>query len=806
MLRNYVKIALRNIVRQRGLTFINILGLSIGLFCFVFFLLYALSEFSFDRFHTNADRIYRVYQWDNWTNTGETAHPMPLGPAMKQDLPGVKQYVRIRDAWRESFTKAGDKVTQAKISFADPQFFSVFSFTFKKGSAASALNDLYNVVLTEETAVRLWGKTDVVGKIIEVKVQDKYEPFVVSAIIENIPSNSSITFQMLGNFNFLTTVTSDGKGQVNDWRYSSSQTYVQLDHTNSLNAVKKRLDNFYRKYNADTEAETRKKGWKGAGLSRAYGLQPLLAMHMDTQLKGAQVAATDPELVWILLSIATGILLISCINFTTLAIGRSVHRAKEVGVRKVMGGNKRSLVVQFIAEALLLTILSASLGLLLLQIFLPYFQQISERELRVSFVQFPELSWLLVGLILIVGLLAGSYPAWILSGFKAVDALKTKVKLSGSTIFTKSLVTVQFVLSAGFIIATLIILQQLNYIKSKNPGFKSENIIVVNADGTWPKEIYPFFKQQIAAHPGIIGVTGSDQNLGGLSHSNTEVEVNGQPKKINELFVERDYLQVMGMQLKAGRDFNPAITSDRENAVIINEAMMKEFGWTLNNVIGQQIKGYRKDFNPVVIGVVKDFNYQSFKMKIEPQLFHQLADYRPYKYFVRIAPGDPSQVLATLQASWKEVVPDFPFRYSFLNEDLNRTYKSEARWSNIVGWAGGISIFLACLGLLGLSALAVANRTKEIGIRKVLGASSTTIFGLLSKDFVKLVLVAVLIASPLAWWVMNKWLQDFAFRIDIEWWVFALAGLLTIGISIFTIATQAVKAALTNPVKSLRSE
>ncbi|MBA4852997.1 ABC transporter permease [Emticicia sp. BO119] len=806
MLRNYFKIGLRNLVKQKRLTLINISGLSMGIFCFAFFLLYALTEFSFDRFHANAPNIYRVYQWDNWSNAGETAHPMPLGPAMKQDLSGVKEYVRIRDAWRMSFVKADDEVTQGKISFTDPQFFSVFSFRFLQGNAQSALSDLYSVVLTEETANKIWGRTDVLGKTIEVKVQDKYEPFVVSAIVENIPSNSSISFEMLGNFKFLTTVTSDGKGQVNDWRYSSSATYVQLEQNYSPATIEKKLGDFYKKYNAETEEETRKKGWSGAGLSKTYGLQPISAIHFDTRLKGTQVAAIDSKIVWILLSIAAGILLISCINFTTLAIGRAIYRSKEVGVRKAMGSNKGALQIQFLTEALLLTILSAVLGLLLLWIGLPILSKLSERELHLSFIQFPQLAWLMVGLILLVGIVAGSYPAWVLSRFKAVDALKAKVKLGGTNIFSKSLVTVQFTLSAVLIIATFIILRQLNYIKSRNPGFNKENIVVVNADGTWPKEIYPFFREQIITQPAIVGISGSDQRLGGLSHSNTEVEVNGRPTKINEFFIDTDYLRVMGMQLKAGRNFNPTIASDKVDGIIINEAMMHEFGWNINNAVGQQIKGYKKDFNPVVIGVVKDFNYQSLKVKIAPQIFRQFNEGQPYKYFVRITSGDPTKALTAIEASWKKVVPDFPFRYSFLDEDLNRVYQSEARWSSVITWAAGISVFLACLGLFGLTALAVVNRTKEIGIRKVLGASVLSILGLLSKDFLKLISLAVLIASPIAWYAMNLWLANFAYKIEMEWWFFALSGLLTNGIAILTIGFQSIKAALMNPVKSLKNE
>jgi putative ABC transport system permease protein len=460
----------------------------------------------------------------------------------------------------------------------------------------------------------------------------------------------------------------------------------------------------------------------------------------------------------------------------------------------------------------LLAFISAVFGLLLANILLPFFNQLSGRELNFSFTQFPQLIWLLVGLVLLVGLLAGSYPALVLSAFKPVDVLKTKVKLGGSNFFTRSLVTLQFVLSAGLIISTVIIMQQLNYMQSKYPGFDKENVVVVDAGGiSNTKNLYALFKQKLSAHPGIIGTASADLGLGGGEGWNQSMfKYDGKDKVVYEYFVDPDYMHVLGLKLLAGRNFDPAIVSDTVTSVIINEAMMNNFGWTLQNAVGQRLKGYPEDENdpktPVVIGVVRDFNYLSFSSKVEPQMFQQFASYEPYKFFVRIQPGDPSKALTILQTAWKDVAPDYPLKYSFLDEDLDHFYKSESRWSNIVGWAGSISIFLACLGLLGLAALAVVNRTKEIGIRKVLGAPLWAIIGLLSKDFLKLVLVAFMIATPLAWYFMNKWLQDYAYRINISGWVFTITGGATIIIALVVVGFQSVKAAIANPVESLRTE
>jgi putative ABC transport system permease protein len=348
--------------------------------------------------------------------------------------------------------------------------------------------------------------------------------------------------------------------------------------------------------------------------------------------------------------------------------------------------------------------------------------------------------------------------------------------------------------------------------QAKHPGFNKENVVVIDADGiSHTKDLYALFKQKIAIHPEIMGSASAELGLGGGEDvSYAMLRYNGSDKKVNEYFIDPDYLQVLGMKLITGRNFNPGIASDTVTSVIINEAMMNDFGWTTQNVLGQRVKGYLDNENdpntPVVIGVVENFNYSSFSEKIDPQMFNQFAYHKPFKFFVRIKPGNPSKTLATLQAEWKNVASGYPLKYSFLDQNLDRFYKSEEKWSNIIGWAGGVSIFLACLGLFGLAALAAVNRTKEIGIRKVLGASLVTIIGLLSKDFLRLVVIAFLIASPLSWYFMNKWLQHYAYQVHISWWVFVATGTVTIIVALIVISFQTIKAAITNPVKSLRTE
>lgn len=812
MIKHYFKIALRNLSRQKVLSLINIVGLSLGLACFSLFLLYAVNELNFDRFHKKASSIYRVYRWTDAMSgreaSGDVYMPSPLGPAMKAELPDVAEYVRLREGWGESFIKADGSVRRMEVTYADPSFFNVFSFPLKYGTAQGALKEFQNIVVTRSKAKELFGTDNAMGRTIEIKIDDIFVPFTINAVAEDIPANSSIRFDLLGNFNYLETTKSAKRG-VNNWNRSSYQTFVLLNPGSGLKDDAQKLVAFRHKYYPNEEKELKESGfkWSGDKPPVRFGLQPLKAGHTDTKIFGGSIEQVNPKTIWILLSIAAGVLLIACINFTTLAIGRSARRAKEVGLRKVIGGDRRQLVSQFISEAVILSIVSAILGLLLARLLLPYFNTLSGRQLEFSFTLYPEMIWMLAGLTLLVGLLAGSYPALILSGFKPVEALKSKIKLSGSNFFTKSLVTVQFALSIALIISTMIILQQTKYMIKKNPGFNKENIVVVDASDTKSKDIYPLFRQALASRTDITGIASAELGLGeGTGWSRSGFEYNGSHKDVFEYFIDHDYIPLMGMQLIAGRNFDPKIADDTTVSVIVNEAMVKDFGWNVDNAVGQKLQGYMETKTPVVIGVVKDFNYRPFKEKVEPQMFHQFADYAPYKFFVKIGPGNPAPALSAMQKSWSSIVADLPFKYSFLDEDLDNFYKTEKKWSSIIGWAGGISVFLACLGLFGLAALAAINRTKEIGIRKVLGASLPGIVGLLSKDFLKLVVIALVIAAPVAWYFMNKWLQDFAYRISIGWWIFIVAGSMALLVAFVTIAMQAVKAGIANPVKSLRTE
>lgn len=805
MILHYLTIALRNLERQRLSAFINVLGLSLGLACFSLFLLYAVNEFSYDRFHTQGSNIYRVYDW--WKFAGregsESSSATPIGPAMKNDFADVENFVRIQ-AEGERLVRIDGKLQSAKLMFADPQILSVFTFPLIEGDTIYALKDPSNIILTRSKAMQFFGETKVVGKQIEIWEDGQYESFTVAGVTEDIPVNSTIRFEMLGSFDRVLN-TPMGQKSASSWTMTIGiSVYVQLRPGSNLMKEPERLASFRQQYFPNEAADLKKEGqWDGRGtLPTGYGLQPLANVHTDVNIDHG---AADPKNIWMLVGIAGGVLVIACINFIILSIGRSAGRSKEVGVRKITGGRRKQLIFQFLAESMLLTFFSALLSVGIAQILLPFFNELSGQPLTFSFRQYPEMVALMLATITVTGVLAGSYPAFVLSGLRPTEVLKKKTKLAGSNFFTRSLVTFQFVISVVLIIVTVVILQQLSFMRSKDLGFQKEHVVMVAAQGT---DTYQQFKQMLESQTAVTGVTASVMGMGaGEGQMGRAYDFEGKNEGVIEYPVDANFLSVMGMKLVAGRNFNPDLTSDTVISVIVNETLVvKGLNTTPEKVLGMQIQSARKDQSPkTIIGVVKDFHYEALTHNVRPQLFMQPADFKPSCFFVRLKNASPETV-KLLQSAWKKVAPDLPFRYSFVDQKFDAFYKAEERWARIVGWAGNICVFLACLGLFGLASLASVNRTKEIGIRKVLGASVIGITRLLCRDFVMIVLIAIAIASPLAWYVMKQWLAHFAYSIELTWLTFVLTGLLVLAIAIVTVSFETIKAALADPAKSLRSE
>jgi putative ABC transport system permease protein len=808
MIRHYVKIALRNLAQQKVLTGINIFGLSAGIACFSLFLLYAVHEFSYDRFHHNANRIYRMVEWWKYAGKepeGSGSMYTPLAPAMKKDFPDVEYAVRLKGM--DCLVKAGNEAFKSSVTYADPSFFSVFTFPLLHGHSTTALQYPHNIVITRGKALQLFGATNVVGKTIDIKTDSAFEPFTISAVAQDVPGNSSIKFDILASFDHLANDPWVVRSSANWHMTIGMSTYVLLKPGSRLAQEPTRLNLFRKKYYPDEyTAQALKEAGSDHQPKVSFGLQPLRDVHMNAAVEGGM----SKKNIWILISIAAGVLIIACINFTTLAIGRSAGRAKEVGVRKVMGSRRKQLVYQFLCESLLLTLFAAAIGIVLAYALLPLFNQLADTRLSFSLRRFPELGWMLAGLTLLVGLLAGSYPALVLSAFKPIEVLKSKVRVGGSNLFTQSLVTLQFVLSIGLIIATVIILQQVSYMHTKNIGFNKQNVVMIDTERTDAITWYPVFKQAVQAHPGIIQVTAAEIGLGSEEGQMGRMykAFNGKESGVVEYPVDTNFLITMGMPLVAGRGFGESQGADTNNAVIVNEALVQSlFGTVPGEVIGKQIVSANEpQLTRTIIGVSRDFNFEDLTHKVRPQLFFWPSAFMHSRIFVRIAAGDPSNALQAMHNEWKKLAPNTPFEYSFVDEKFDNFYKAERRWSLIVGWAGGISVFLACLGLFGLAALAVVNRTKEIGIRKVLGASAIQIARLLTQHFVRLIVIALVIAAPIAWYFMNNWLQSYAYRIHIGWWVFAVAGIFAVFIAVATVSVQAIKAAVVNPVKSLRTE
>ncbi|MBA4055622.1 MAG: ABC transporter permease, partial [Marivirga sp.] len=551
MILHYLRIAFRNLERQKLLTFINISGLSIGLACFSLFLLYAVNEFSYDRFHINAPNIYRVYSWWAFTERegSEPASTTPLGPAMKNDFPDVEAFVRLQGG-SEKLVRIDDDVFSINVSFADPQILSVFTFPLIYGNAATALSDQHNIVLTRSKSIQLFGVTDVVGKQVEIKTGEQYETFTVGGITDDIPVNSTIQFDILGNFEYILN-SEMGRASIDDWNMTIGiAVYVQLHPSSNLMNDTGRLASFHSKYFPDEAEAVKKEGlWDGKGAyPSSYGLQPLRDVH--TNVKVDAWGAVNPKNIWILVGIAGSVLLIACINFIILAIGRSSGRSKEVGVRKIIGGQRKQLIFQFLSESLLLTLFSSVFAIGIAQTLIPFFNDLSGRNLRFSLEQYPEMFMLLAITIVTVGLLAGSYPALVLSGFKPVEALKNRVRLAGSNFFTKSLVTFQFVLSIALIVSTFVILRQLSFMRSKDLGLIKENVVMISARDSDFKRVYPLFRNEVISSTLIAGVTASAIGLGdGEGQMGRAYEVNGKVEGIIEYPIDERFLDVMGMRL-----------------------------------------------------------------------------------------------------------------------------------------------------------------------------------------------------------------------------------------------------------------
>ena len=804
MFRNYFKIATRNLWRNKAFSAINIFGLSIGLATCLVIMLYVQSELGYDRYNATADRIVRVVLKGlvQGQKLNEANVMPPTAAALKADYPEVQEATRLRDYGRPRIS-VGDKLfKEDAFAFVDSNFFQVFSIPLLRGDSRTALVQPNSILISREMAQRYFGNEDPIGKTLSFK--DWNAGYKVTGLFDKVPDNSHF------HFNCFASMSSYPDARSTSWMSSEFYTYLVLAPGYPYQQLEAKLPQVVEKYMGPQMQKAMGlslQQFEKNGSHLGLFLQPLTDIHLHSDLSFELSPPGDIRYIYIFSAIALFMLLIACINFMNLSTAGASKRAREVGIRKVMGSLQRELIGQFLLESMLLTLLAMILALTMVSGMLPLFNQLSGKELTFSLAVNP---WLLPGLLLlvaVVGALAGSYPAFFLSSFNPVTVLKGKFRAGRNTAGLRSgLVVFQFFISITLMVSTAVVYKQLNYIQNKKLGYDKGQVVVIQ-DSYWLRNNQAAYRQRLLADPRVQNVSSSGYLPAGNSWNNNffvYADNNvGQLIKTLRYEVDNRYIPTLNIQLAAGRNFSPEFGTD-STAVILNETAAKAFGFgagAIGHTITEKNEGIRTYH---VIGVVKDFHFKSLHERISPLVM--VLGSGDANLIVKARTRDIAGLLATMKKEWNDLKAETPFSYSFLDDRFNDTYRTEQKTGLIMGIFSGLTIFVACLGLFGLAAFTAEQRTKEIGIRKVLGSSVRGIVGLLSKDFLKLVVLAFLIASPLAWWAMNKWLEDFAYRIDISIWVFVLTALVALAITLATISFQAIRAALANPVKSLKSE
>lgn len=811
MIKNYLRSAWRNIARHKFISFINISGLTIGITCCLLILLYIINELSYDKFNTNADRTYRVtrifYSKDGSENLHLSSIAPPFGPLLKVAFPDIEKVTRVLPNGTTVFRYKDKLFNEQNGFFADENFFNVFSVNITEGDKKTALNDPYTVIITPEIARKYFGNEDPINKTV-ILDNTKHE-FKVTGVFEPFPSNSHMHPNMLMSFNTLKDSIIYGEKQLEtNYGNNSFYTYLLLPKNYNSKMISGQLNNFLDKYVHMPGMPPNVKTSQATKLT----MQKLTDIHLKSHLDDEIEPEGSITRVYIFSIIAVFILLIACINYMNLSTARSTLRAKEIGVRKVIGAQRKEIIRQFLGESVLVTWLALILAMVLTWLLLPYINSLAHLNLAFSSL----FRWdILIGILCLpffIGLLSGIYPAIFMSSFKPVQVLKGVLKVgSGGISFRKVLVVVQFSISIILIVATTVVFQQLSYIENKSLGFNKDHILVTAYSGTLTKQ-FESFKQELLKNPAIKSVGRSSRIPSGrlLDDQGAQVIEGGKsvPTNIELKYITTDFgfMGTYGMKLAAGRNFSKDYITDTASYVI-NETAVQQLGWkTAQNAIGKDMTyGNTKG---KVIGVVHDFHFESLHQAIIPMIFLLPPPSSSYynNISIKVNGNNVQSAINTMRDTWHQYVPTVPFDYTFLDDRFHKLYDAEQQESKLFTIFSCLAIFIACLGLFGLSAFTISQRVKEIGVRKVLGASVPQIVVELSKDFMTLVIIAALLALPLAGWLMHNWLKNFASRIDLSVWVFLGAGIMAFIIAFVTISMQTVKAANVNPVKSLRSE
>jgi ABC-type antimicrobial peptide transport system permease subunit len=790
MFKNYFKTALRNLWRNKAFSLINIMGLALGLACSLLIMLWVNDEYNVDAFHKNDQQLYSVYERQNHDGQWSAFHGSPgiMADEMKRVLPEVQYATNY--AWNELSTfEANNKIIKENGNHAGQDFFKMFSYSLLEGNVITALENPSDIAISKKMAEDFFGSpAEAIGKTIRYQNQ---KDFKITAVFDNVPQNSTAQFDyMLSWQSFL-----ENNSWAKEWSNNGPLCYIMLRKGTDPEAFQSKIVRFLDKYNKEQTPND----YIRLGIER-YG-EIYLHSNFD---KNGNISGGRIQYVQLFSIVAIFILLIACINFMNLTTARSVKRAKEIGVRKVVGAVRFALIKQFIGEALLIVLLSVTVALLIVMLILPQFNRLTDKQIIMPFSD--TSFWASIGgLLLITGFISGSYPALYLSSFNPVRVLKGSLKFSkGALWFRKGLVVFQFMLSIVLIIGTIVISRQVTYIQSINLGYDRENLIYIPLEGDLTGK-YELFKNQALNMPGIKDITRMSQNPTQIENGTGGVEWEGKDPNSGIEFtwsmVGYDFTKTMHAQMVKGRDFSKDFATDTAG-YIVNETALKITGY--KNPIGKPLTFWQK--KGTIIGVIKDFHFNSLHTAINPLVLSLGENIEWGEALVRTEPGKTKEALASLEKICKSLNPKFPFTYKFSDEEYQKLYKSEQVVNQLSDYFSFLAIFISCLGLLGLVIFTAEQRTKEFGIRKVLGAGPATLFGLLSKEFLLLVLIAMIIACPVAWIVMNKWLQDYEYRINVSWGMFLIAGLLAILIALVTVSFQAIKAAVANPVKSLRTE
>jgi putative ABC transport system permease protein len=810
MISNYLKTAWRNLVKNKAFSLINIFGLCIGICCFLLILLYVQDELHFDRFNTKADRTFRVYSKIKFggTNIEFPLSPDGTGAVLKKDYPQIENYTRIYTASGLKQIKKGNLyITENRVAHVDSTFFSVFTFPAVSGITDNALNEPNTVVITASTAKKYFGTTEAVGRVIETNENGK-TLYKVTAVIADMPENCHFQFDFLFSM----------KNVNYEWGNFLSHnfyTYLVLRPGTDYKVFEKNFTQYVNRYVLPQASQFMQiksmDEFSKAGNKLEYSLQPLTKIHLYSAGQYEMGPGGDIQYVYIFSAVAAFILILACINFMNLTTAQSAKRAREVGIRKVLGTSRKNLVFQFLSESTLMVIISLLLAIFAAFVLIPAFNAIANKSIHASLLFSPMIFPWLIALPVVVGLLAGLYPAFFISAFRPIEVLKGKWKIGSRNGggLRNLLVVFQFSTSIILIIGTLVVYRQLNYIQTKNLGYNKDQVIIINNAGTL-KESMNAYKNELMKSPGVLNATASyflpvsnssrsDQSF---STSYPLTATNG--FDMQTWYVDDQYIPTMGMQMVKGRNFIKDGVSD-STSIVINETCARIIG--LADPVGKKI--YTTDDKKAmssftIVGVVKDFNYETLKQPIGALSF--FLSRNPATLSFRIEPNAVNSFLAKSENLWKQYSPAIPYSYQFMDEAFSHMYQSEQRVGKIFMLFAVLAIVIACLGLFGLATFMAEQRMKEIGIRKVLGASVQRIVSMMTGEFVKLIIISFVIAAPVAWWAMSKWLNDFAFRVNIGWWMFILAASLALIIAMVTVSIQAIRAAVTNPVKSLRSE